>query len=144
MSNHYQPIYLTRQLEILGRYTARKIPNLNAGGCCVYAAHVANRISDLNIPTWGVASSGFGHVMVRFKHENRTYTHDTSRTIYGRVVNEFLLQEPLMKKIFLPHQLMDMADDTSQWSAAFNRRKYMGEIIDCVDKFLSDEALYAH
>jgi hypothetical protein len=137
-------MHLIRQLEILGKYAENHIPYLNRGGCCVYAAHVANRISELNIPVWGVGSLGLGHVMIRFWYKRRLYTHDSSKTVFGRVTRDFLLNRELVKTKYLPYKLMELAEDSNQWCSMFNRDKYIPEIIDSVGKLLSDEALYVN
>lgn len=42
-------------LDAMGRELDRKEPNLNRGGCCVYAAQVARALIDAGIPAWGRA-----------------------------------------------------------------------------------------
>src|SRR5260370_24238676 len=42
-------------LDALGRELDRKEPNLNAGGCCLYAAQVARALIEAGIPAWGRA-----------------------------------------------------------------------------------------
>lgn len=44
-------------LDEMGRELDRKVPDLNYGGCCVYAANVARALINAGIPAWGRALS---------------------------------------------------------------------------------------
>lgn len=96
-------------LRALGTQVEQWDPNINAGGCAVYAALVARTLTDAGVPAWGVvrnwdnntpldkvreklspfwkdatdwyrAGTSFNHVLVQFELDGKKYFHDTEGT----------------------------------------------------------------
>lgn len=63
MASKFNPdsVDLIAALEVHGEDANERIEALNAGGCCVYAAHVAERLAKLGVPVWGVVGMWGAH-----------------------------------------------------------------------------------
>ena len=128
---------LLRQLRALGKATQDQLPNLNYGGCAVYASHVGRRLAELGIDVWCVYAEsfwggGYSHVLLQFNYKGRTYTHDSDNTTVGT--------DPNYNKMSLA-KCVSEARKPSLWNSSFNRKSGIPTIRNNVKHFLSDKAL---
>lgn len=152
-----------KALRAMGEEVRNAIPDINHGGCCVYAAKVARVLQAMGIeahvvPTapWdgeypsrvqnnhevfdpreaeNVLPVNFFHVGVRFKLGRKWYVHDTDFTRAGKfaVLGEDALN--ISKVWFTPYQAQKFADDGSFWNSTFPRKE-IPVVHQIVDKFL--------
>lgn len=157
---------LIQRLRNLGAAAERALPNLNRGGCGVYAAAVALRLEELGIPSecvvpawnvssvaeargnlnhnggvntardWAEAGVCWYHVGVRFKHGGRWYTHDSQATRQGRVAVGDDLAFDATPDGLTPHEMWGAAQSQDGWNATFNRKRGIPEVQRLVWEFL--------
>jgi hypothetical protein len=133
-------------LNLLGVKVAARYPNLNQGGCCVYAALVARELSNRMIPVkglittfdpgslsldvvrqrvnnnslfeWKENSVSFYHVGLEFTLEKKTFRYDSNGVVSSRAR---LLDCLPYKGRLTVNELEDLADD-NDWNRCFNRQ----------------------
>lgn len=158
---------LIEQLRVLGTETENAIPELNSGGCCVYAAAVAKRLQRLGVPVWGVASDqyrranvnvarlrnkpktmsewnsagvGFNHVLIQFVHDGKIWTHDSGTTTDDKLSSDPNFGYPLSEGNLTVGELTALAASDG-WSHWFDRESGVPVIHNNIAKHLSKRAL---
>ena len=150
-------------LRAMGKEVYDAVPDINFGGCCVYAAKVAETLQAMGIEVHVVTAApweedsnrkpqnnhviydpteaedelpiNFHHVGIRFKLGNRWYVHDTNFTRPGKFA---LLGEDALdisKVWFTPYQAKKFAEHKSFWNKCFDRSE-IPTVHEIVDEFL--------
>lgn len=155
-----------RQLEALAE-KASEIPRLNHGGCCVFAALVAERLHAVGIPVWGVVSEHdakadlnevrltkkpqntvaswnaagvwFRHVLVQFALDGKVWTYDSEGLVEGSPKVEDTCGGKLYSGNLTVSELNELAKSRG-WSSAFDRGE-IPRLRKLCDNYLSPEAL---
>jgi hypothetical protein len=137
-------------LRACGSEVRDRLPEVNRGGCCVYAANVAMALEAAGLTVWGVLTSQLrgtddlnmvreqdrpktllqwnnagiliGHVMVQFELDNRVWTHDCTRTTCDQVRKDFAFNEPLVPGYITVAEMVSIAAARKGWNLVFNRR----------------------
>lgn len=155
---------LVESLKSCGRMVLEHAPEVNHGGCGVYAAKVAMALQDRGIEVWGVISSPlrnddlnivrnesnprtvrqwndagviFNHVLVQFEHRGRIYTHDARNTSAGK-----LKREPTFGGLICPGyltvpEMVTLAAHPKGWNSAFDRKAGIPVIKKAIRRFLN-------
>lgn len=127
-------MYLIRQLKKNGEITRDMIPNLNSGGCAVYAAAVGKRLKELGLEVWAIYGEGYFHFKIQFKYNGRIYTHDSDSTERVSTLPRYYEKMSIEK-------CASEAANPSLWNSYFDRRTGIPVIKDNVKTLLSDSAL---
>jgi hypothetical protein len=163
---------LIENLVALGQDCNDNIEYLNAGGCCVYAAHVAKRLHALHVPTWGIVGQSWGnrgldlneirrnnrprtttdwnragvhftHVLVQFVHDGKVWTHDSNRTVPEAIKRESTCYSEILPGLLTTGELTALASKQEGWNRMFDREAGIPVIQSNVRKYLSTRALRA-
>lgn len=140
---------LIEKLNQLGKAVYRASPNINYGGCCVFAAAVALELERRGFRARGIVASHnarghktplgrirpkvkknsiyewrdngiyFGHVGVEFTYKGRLYHYDS----HGVHPKETSLDGmPIYKGRMKPEEMKAIADSPEGWNSSFPRR----------------------
>lgn len=161
---------IPRQLSALGADMNERIDALNAGGCAVYASHVAARLHRLGVPVWGVVSMAWGgdgvnlntirvnakprtvydwnaagvdfnHVLIQFVHDGRIWTHDSNTTVPKALEHESTCYGRIVEGAMTVRELQTIASKQEGWNRCFHRESGIPEIRSGVRRHLSLRAL---
>lgn len=150
------------KLNRLGEEVYDRYPNINSGGCCVYAAMVVAELNKLNIPAKGIVASysslasksidkirpliekntldewqkngvSFSHVGVEFTLNGKKKHYDTGGV---RKAGKELDHMPIYKGRLEYIELRALAAKKYGWNTCFNRRD-IPELRRLVKSFLA-------
>jgi hypothetical protein len=125
------------------------IPDVNRGGCAVYAAQIAMALDETGATVWGVLSSALrdedlnvvreecrphtlhdwnaagvymNHVLVQFELRGTVWTHDAVNTTDAALRREPTFGGPLCPGYLTVPELVKIATSRRGWNPAFDRR----------------------
>ena len=139
---------ITETLEKVGKDVHRRWPNINNGGCCVFASIVGTELKNMGIPVKGIVSSHssgnislaavrrrlerhaniwqwsdncvwFNHVGLEFKLDGEKYHYDTSGVWKP---NRYLDGMPLYRGHMRIEELRVLSLSDDGWNPRFNRQ----------------------
>lgn len=150
-------------LRAMGEEVRNASPYINHGGCCVYAAKVAEALQNIGIEVHVVTAApwegspkrsvqnnheiydpnkaelelpiNFYHVGIRFKLGNRWYVHDTDFTRAGKFAVLGESEVEISKVWFTPFQAKKFAACSGFWNKCFDRSE-IPTVHEIVDEFL--------
>lgn len=161
---------LVDDLRELGAHVEGLLPDVNSGGCCVYAAYVARRLHRLGVPAWGVVSnrdidpgnadlnairrkrkprnvrdwnnSGviFSHVLVQFVEGGQIWTHDTGTTTDRVLERDPTLNRPMMAGYLTVSELSALSSNQDGWNDMFDRDEGIPVIRAAVREYLRSDS----
>jgi hypothetical protein len=156
---------LIRRLRATGAEVLAGAPNVNHGGCAVYASHVAQALEARGLTCWGVLTSSLrdddlhvvrnqskprtlrewndagvliGHIMLQFENAGRVWSHDARNTCTGRIKYEPTYGGRLVPGYMTVPELAAIASRPSGWNPAFCRRSGVPVIRAAVRRHLLD------
>jgi len=142
---------LVEHLNKLGKEVKKAYPDINYGGCCVYAAIVVKELQKLNVPAQGIVAShaaedddvtidevrniiqynsvhdwqdngiNFSHVGVEFRVNKTVYHYDTSGAKKAKGLGT-LDGMPVYQGRLTLREMEELAGTDSGWNSTFNRR----------------------
>ena len=156
---------LIGQLNKLGKAVNEKYPTINYGGCCVYAAIVAEALLLRNIKVRGIVSSydaeDFNdhntidnirpyikhHVLWRWQDNGISFSHvGLEFEINGKLrhydskgvkmASDFFDYMPIYKGRLQAYELVKLASRAQGWNSSFNRR-HIPKIRKMVQEYLA-------
>lgn len=152
---------LIEQLRLLGDDTESKCPDLNYGGCGVYAALVGRRLIELGVRSVRSRVSGFNwwgqpmprnlgqswmdesfsltHVALTFAWDGTLWTHDSQRTMPG--LPKKLMGAPVYEGALTIGKTIRLAN-TGHWNEQFDRPSGISLIKHNIERYLKHEYTY--
>lgn len=154
---------LKKRLLLLGAVAKTRIPNLNKGGCGVFAHAVAKELRELGVESEVVVNDygddfqefldslkalqeGAGnhwdfagwldHLGVRFKLGGKWFTYDSDALLEGREWFGFNPALPATEKGLTPEQAGILVREVGCWNPTFNRR-YIPKVRKLVKEVLT-------
>ena len=142
---------LRKRLRLLGKQANERFPYLNEGGCCVYAAAVAEELERLNVEyeviipkpydsvessveelrplvqnvnnksAWNDAGVYFGHVAVRLKLNGKWHTYDSETFRRAKYVFGEYGRYKALDGGLTAKEAKALADESSGWNTRFYR-----------------------
>ncbi len=141
---------LIEKLNLLGKAVHKNSPNINFGGCCVFAAAVALELEKHGVKARGIIASHnatyheiplgrirpkvknnsiyewrdngvyFGHVGVEFTYRGKLYHYDTEG-VHPKAAT--LDNTPIYKGRMKPEEMDAIASSPEGWNTTFPRRQ---------------------
>jgi hypothetical protein len=152
------------RLRACGADVTSRVPEVNKGGCGVYAAKVAMALEDAGLTVWAVVSSALrdddlnvvrnesrpytlnqwngagvymSHVLVQFEHRGRVWTHDARNTTCRKTKQEPSFGGRLVPGYLTVPELVTIAMARKGWNPAFDRRSGIPVVRTAVRRHLS-------
>lgn len=159
---------LPKLLERLGYLTNKKHPQLNSGGCCVYASRVAanlkqlklrpriivagiyqiNRNEDirtlrdghrhLTLKEWNDRSVFFSHVFVEFSWRDQQWLHDSDNTVIRARDQGYLGNWYFYDGYLTVGEALLLAADAAGWNEQFDRAQ-VPQVHAGIDRFFKNK-----
>ncbi len=149
-----------KQLNTLSELVSKEIPNINYGGCCVFASLVGKHLQQIKPirfavlsgpwfckPTtidearqlvskntlyeWNNNNVYFGHVLMEFDYRGKTYYYDSTGV---ENKDDDCRSGDQIKGFLTLKECQELADDTSGWNSCFNR-KHIPQMKKIIDTF---------
>lgn len=131
----------------MGKAVQDRYPEINDGGCCVYASLVGEHLRIRHVPVkiivssengkevdldevrhkiydpgykecWNLHGVNFNHVGIEFEYQGKKYHHDTVQTVRRQKI---LMEWPIYRGYLTVQEAKKLAAESSNWNSCFDR-----------------------